>query len=71
MRAIDGAGQTDIAQHLRRVDWLRHEYRRRRQMESQDVASATDLAGSHDERLRQFADEDTGSARASGRGSPK
>src|SRR5687767_10973918 len=32
----------DIAQHLRRVGCLQNEHRRRRQMESQDVASATD-----------------------------
>src|SRR5438874_13020521 len=37
--------RSDIAQHLRRVGCLRNEHRRRRQMESQDVASATDMPG--------------------------
>jgi len=33
-------------------------------MESQDVAPATDMHGSRDERLRLFAEGDTGSAHA-------
>jgi hypothetical protein len=33
-------------------------------MESQDVASATNMPGSRDECLRLFAEGDTGSARA-------
>jgi len=70
MRAFDGTAQIDIAQHLRRVSWPRHEYRRRRRTESQDVALATDIPQSRDERLRQFADGDAGSARACGRGFP-
>ena len=71
MRAFDGTGQIDIAQHLRRVSWPRHEYRHRRRLESQDVALATDIPRSRDERLRQFADGDSGSVRASGQGLPK
>jgi hypothetical protein len=56
--------RSDIAQYLRRVGCLRNEHRRRRQVESQDVASATNMPGSRDECLRLFAEGDTGSARA-------
>ena len=35
--------RSDIAQHLRHVGCLHNEHPRRRQMESQDVASATDM----------------------------
>jgi len=63
--------RSDIAQHLRRVGCLHDEHPRRRQMESRDVASATDISGSRDECLRLFAEADTGSARAFRAGLPK
>ncbi len=47
--------RSDIAQHLRRVGCLRNEHHRRLQMESQDVASATNVPGSRDACLRLFA----------------
>src|SRR5207302_7567800 len=62
--------RSDIAQHLRRVGCLRNEHRRRRQMESQDVASATDMLGSRDERLRPFAEGTSVGPRLPGRGLP-
>lgn len=56
--------RADIAQHLRCVGCLRNEHPRRRRMDSQDVASATNRLGSRNACLRLFAKGGAGSARA-------
>jgi len=56
--------RSGIAQHLRRVGCLRMNIARRHQMQSQDVASATDRDGKADRYFQRFAEGSTGSARA-------
>jgi len=71
IRALTERARFDIAQHLRRAGCLRREHRRRRQMESQNVAQATDGSAEPRPALAAICGRDTGSAGASGRDLPK